>query len=186
MTSIKISIITIFLTIIYLLLSVSISSIIFNYQSTGSLIKENKAIIGSRLIGQEFTDISYFHNRPSANNYKNNISGSSNSPYYSEELQNITKERYEDFILENKTKLLDVNLISESASGLDPHITYKSALSQIERISNTGLITKDELISLIEKAATPQICNLFGTKIVNVLEINLKLRDIYAAKSRTR
>lgn len=186
MTSIKVSIITIFLTIIYILLSVSISNIVFNYQSTGSLIKENKTIIGSKLIGQEFIESSYFHNRPSANNYKNNISGSSNLPYYSEELKNITKERYEDFISENKTKLLDLNLISESASGLDPHITYKSALSQIERISSTGLITKDELISLVEKTSTPQICGLFGTKIVNVLELNLKLRDLYAAKSRTR
>ncbi len=186
MTSIKVSIITILLTIIYLLLSVSVSNLAFNYQSNGSLIKENGTILGSKLIGQEFSNNSYFHNRPSSNNYQNNISGSSNLPYYSEELQSLTKERYEDFTSENRTKLLDLNLISESASGLDPHITYKSALSQIERISSTGLTTKDEIINLIEKTSRPQICGLFGNKIVNVLELNLKLRDLYATKSRTR
>ncbi len=185
MTSLKVCFITFILTAIYLLSSVSISSILFHYQSNGSLIRAGNKIIGSKLIGQEFTKETYFHNRPSANNYRNSISGCSNFSYYSEELQSFIKSTYERFKSTNYNQLPELNLISESASGLDPHITYNGATNQVERISSTTGRNKEEIIKLIKKASRPRICGLFGEKIVNVLELNLKLRGLYAKKSRT-
>lgn len=186
MTSLKVCFITFILTLFYLICSVFISNILFYYQSNGSLIKTGHKITGSKLIGQEFKNRSYFQNRPSANNYRNNISGCSNFSFYSEELQSFIKTTYENFKSTNNNKFLDLNLISESASGIDPHITDNGAISQIERVSITTGLSKEEIMKLIEKASRRRICGLFGEKIVNVLELNLKLRDLYAKKSRTR
>ncbi len=186
MTTLKICLITFLLTAVYLLSSVCLSNILFYFQSNGSLIKINNHTIGSKLLGQEFKNNIYFHNRPSLNNYKNNISGCSNFPYYSERLKEFIKTSYEDFKLINLNTAPDSNLISESASGVDPHITYNGALCQVNRISNLTDINKKEIISLINKVAKPKVGGLFGEKIVNVLEINIKLRDIYAKKNRAR
>lgn len=184
MSILKICVISILLTIIYLVFSVSLSNLIFYNQSNGSLIKVKNKIIGSKLIGQYFQSNIYFHGRPEPNNYKNNISGSSNFPYYSQELLNTISSNYNLFIKNNENKEPDLNIISESASGLDPHITYEGALSQVARISKNSNLSKEEIIKIIDKKSIPRIFGLFGKKIVNVLELNLELSNIYAKKIR--
>ena len=174
MTSFKICLVAIFLTIFYLLASVLFSNIFSFYQANGSLIKLEKKIIGSKLIGQNFIGPSYFHPRPSINNYKNDISGNSNFPYYSSALkENITVNHTHTKNINHNEP--DLNLITESASGLDPHITYNGALTQIERISQFSTIPKEELINILNKTAKRRILGIFGEKIVNVLELNLKI-----------
>ena len=180
MTGLKVCIMTILLTLIYLTSSVFVSTIIFNHNATGSLIKSNNKIIGSKLIGQEFTSPLYFHNRPSINNYKNNISGNTNYGYYSKKLVDDIKRNYTNHKIKNFNATPDLNLISESASGLDPDITYEGALSQVERISKLSGTNKNELIKLLDKKAKPLACGILGQKIINVLELNLELKQTYA------
>ncbi len=180
MTGIKVCMVTILLTIIYLASSVFFSTIVFNCNANGSLIKSNNKIIGSKLIGQEFSNPLYFHNRPSLNNYKNNISGNTNDAYYSKRLIENIKTNHINHKIKNFNSSPDLNLISESASGLDPDITYEGAISQIERISKLSGVTKDDLIKLLNKKAKPLVFGISGQKIINVLELNLELKQLYA------
>lgn len=183
MTGIKVCIVTIIFTAIYLILSVFLSNLLFFHKSNGCLIKVNDKIVGSRLLGQEFKNPKYFNLRPSLNSYKNNISGCSNFPYYSNELKAHTEKQYTTFKNLNHGAEPDLNLISESASGLDPHITYSGAISQVNRVSKASGINNNEIIKIIKRHSKPRIFGLFGEKIINILELNLELSKIYAQKT---
>ena len=184
MSGIKVCFISIIFTIIYLFSSVFFSNLFFNNNSNGSLLILNKKVLGSKLIGQEFTSNNYFHSRPSQNNYKNNLSGNSNLSYYSKDLANLVLNNYQSTLKKNLNNKPDLNLITESASGLDPHITYNGALSQADRISKSSSTSKELLIMIINEKSKPLIAGLFGEKIVNVLELNLELNKIYAQTPR--
>ncbi len=186
MTGIRVCIVTIILTIIYVALSVAITNLFFHSNSTGSLIKSEGKIIGSKLIGQDFKNDIFFHGRPSLNFYNGGLSGNSEFSHFSNELNNAVTVNYNRFKELNQSKEPDLNLITESASGLDPHITYKGALSQIDRIAHFANIDKKELSKIINKKAKPRIFGLYGEKIINVLELNLGLKEIYAKTSRSR
>lgn len=187
MAGLKICIITILLTVIYLAGSVFLSNVLFYNKANGSIIKYENKPIGSRLIGQQFQKSIYFHGRPSASNYKNDISGSSNFSYYSNDLKQSTLNNNTKFLLLNKTTKPDLNLITESASGLDPHITYEGALRQADRVSTETRINKKDIIDFINKFSRPRILGLFGQKITNVLELNLKLnKELHAKAVRSR
>lgn len=185
MTGIKVCIITIFFTAIYVAGTILLSNLFFYEKSNGSLCKVNNKIIGSRLIGQEFKSNLYFQGRPSLYNYKNNISGNSNLPYYSNELKNTVNKNRFDFLNQNNQTKPDLNLITQSASGLDPQITYEGALSQVNRIANTSGISKEILTSLIKQNSKSLAFELFGQKIVNVLELNLELTKILRSSKNT-
>lgn len=183
MSGIKVCIITIILTALYLVFSVLISNILFYNKANGSLIKYNSHIVGSNLLGQSFKSNIYFQGRPSANNYKNDISGSSNFSYYSKVLQKQSLNKYDHFLTVNYNIKPDLNLITESASGLDPHITYEGAISQAERISKATGISKENIIHIINKISKPKIGKLFGERILNVLEANLEIKKELHAKA---
>ena len=185
MSGIRVCIISMIFTFIYLITSIMLTNLIFPNKSNGSLIKIKNKIIGSKLIGQEFTSNVYFHGRPSLHHYKNNISGNSSFPYFSTELIKNTQDNYSLFTKENPNSIPDLNLITESASGLDPHITYTSALNQTERITKFSHLDKEQVIKIVQKCSKPRIFSLFGDKIVNVLDLNLKLKDLYAKTSRS-
>ena len=185
MSTIKICIVTIFLTIVYIIVSVCISNLFFNSNANGSLIYEGKDCIGSKLIGQLFTQNYYFHGRPSLHNYQSDISGNSNSAYYSKELKKETLKREILFKEINLGEFPTIHIITESASGLDPDITEESALRQAERISRTTNTDKNDIIKIIRETSKPRILNLFGEEIVNVFELNLRIRKLYAQKNRT-
>ena len=182
----KICFITIVFTGIYIISSVIISNVFFFNKANGSLVKLNNRTIGSRLIGQEFKSNIYFHNRKSLTGYKNDISGNSNFPFYSTKLKDEILRTHHDFIQTNENEKPDLNIITESASGLDPHLTYEGALSQVKRISRTSRLSNNEIISLINKNAKPFILGLFGKRIINVLDLNLELEKNYAKTSRSR
>lgn len=181
MQGLKVCFITIICTLIYLIASVGINNLFFYKKSNGSLITIDSRIIGSKLIGQKFNKNIFFENRPSLNNYKNDVSGNSNLPYYSTELRRITQERFKEQKNKNSEKP-PLNLITESASGLDPHITYESAIFQVSRINKETKISKAQLIDLINQHSKKKILGLLGEKIVNVLELNLEVSKLYATK----
>ena len=178
------NIVMIVISVAYIAGSVLICNLILKERSNGSLIQINGNIIGSKYIGQEFTNNSFFHSRPSLNHYKNNISGNSNQAYDSSDLQSTIISNHKRIKeVNNGTNNIDLNLISESASGLDPHITLNSAITQIPRIAKYSGIKEAELLNIVEKKAVPRIFGLFGEKLVNVLKLNLTLREQYGTKN---
>lgn len=175
----------------YPMIMTGISQIIFPHQANGSLIEENGEVVGSSLVGQDFTDERLFHCRPSAYNYntyteedKENgnyggvSSGSNNYAPSNPDLEKRINEDIEKFLQENPTIEKDdipSDIITASGSGLDPHISVEAANVQIDRVSeNTGL-TKKQLKKMIEENTDGKFLGIFGEEKVNVLELNLSL-----------
>ena len=179
MIALRVIFITIVLTLLYLFSSVLLTNILCNYNANGSLIKLNNKIIGSKLIGQSFKSNKYFHNRPSLNDYRNDISGCSNYPYSSEELINAIKKHYKDFLSFTENEKPDLAQIAESASGLDPDITYEGALSQVKRLSKETGLSTSAIKDIINKKSKSIVFGIVGQKILNVLELNLELENKY-------
>jgi len=165
--------------IVYPLVSTGAAQLLFPNQAGGSLLKDNKGtVIGSELIGQAFNDPHYFQGRVSSIDYNAEASGSNNYAPSNPELLNRMKSSIAKWQKENPDvpiAELPSPLISNSASGLDPHITPESAKMQIPRISKlTGISTAD-LESLVDKFTENRDLGLFGEKRVNVLKLNLAL-----------
>lgn len=175
----------------YPMIMTGISQIIFPHQANGSLIEENGEVVGSSLVGQDFTDERLFHCRPSAYNYniyteedKENgnyggvSSGSNNYAPSNPDLEKRINEDIEKFLQENPTiekEGIPSDIITASGSGLDPHISVEAANVQIDRVSeNTGL-TKKQLKKMIEENTEGKFLGIFGEEKVNVLELNLSL-----------
>lgn len=175
----------------YPMIMTGISQIIFPHQANGSLIEENGEVVGSSLVGQDFTDERLFHCRPSAYNYntyteedKENgdyggvSSGSNNYAPSNPDLEKRINEDIEKFLQENPTiekEDIPSDIITASGSGLDPHISVEAANVQIDRVSeNTGL-TKKQLKKMIEENTEGKFLGIFGEEKVNVLKLNLSL-----------
>lgn len=166
------------LGIAYPLAMTGLAHAFFRDKADGQLIVKDGAVIGSRIIGQEFSGAQYFHGRPSAagtNGYDATSSGGSN--------YGATNKKYVDTVdgdaaalqSENPGISVPVDLITRSGSGLDPDITPAAAYFQSERIAKARSISKDAVDKLIAKHTTSRQFGLLGEPRVNVLELNLDL-----------
>lgn len=175
--------------ILYPLLVTGISQVFFPFQANGSLIKQNEKEIGSALIGQEFEADIYFWSRPSAtsgtpyNAYDlTALTGSSGSNLgpLSKVLVETVQNRVDELRKTDPTNLSDipVDLVTSSASGLDPHISLASAYYQVSRVAQARGIDETALISLIEEYTEDRQWGLFGEPRINVLLLNLALDGI--------
>ena len=174
-------VLTIVTGIIYPLFVTGIAQIVFPAKANGSLILINNKIIGSKLIGQQFDSVIYFSSRPSAILYNPLPSGGSNFGLTNTKLINLVNERKEQFITFNQLDSLTSvpsEMLFASASGLDPHISPKAALLQVERIVKArkfNIVQKRMLLLCIKDLTeSPQFFCL-GEKRVNVLLLNLSL-----------
>lgn len=170
---------TVLLGGIYPLLVTAISAVAFNDKAEGSLITNNEKVIGSHLLGQEFTAAKYFWGRLSAHHYDTMESGGSNlSPANPKLLEavnaRVTALKKAD--PKNKAKI-PVDLVTASASGLDPHISLLAAEYQIERIATARGIKPDEVQAVITDHIDWQ-SQILGSPYVNVLELNLALNGM--------
>jgi potassium-transporting ATPase KdpC subunit len=183
--SIKIFLVFTILTgAVYPLLVTGIAQVVFPEKANGSLIEKDNKIIGSKLIGQQFDAKKYFTSRPSVNSYNPLPSGGSNYGLTNLKLKNLVAERKKQFIVFNQLdSLAEVpsEMLFASASGLDPHISQKAALLQVDRIANArnlNTIQKQDLVQSIKKLTeTPQVL-ILGEERVNVLILNLELDKI--------
>ncbi len=160
----------------------------------GSLLIVDGHIIGSHLIGQNFTDPGYFHGRPSATTdvdpddatktiavpYNASNSGGSNLGPTSKALLDRVKEDADKL---GNIGLIPADLLTTSASGLDPHLSPAAILTQVSRVAQARGMTEQDLRLLIERHIIPRWLGLLGEPIVNVLELNVALDEI-APKSR--
>lgn len=136
----------------------------------GSLVKKNGEVRGSLLIAQKFESDIYFHPRPSATNYDAGASSGSNKGPTNADLKKI----HDDGVAAN----LESEMIFSSASGLDPHISPRAALSQIDRIATARALPPDQkerLIELVNASIEPRDLGFLGESRVNVLKLNSEL-----------
>ncbi len=177
--------------LIYPTLMIGLSQVIFPHQANGSLIEMDGKVIGSELVGQDFTDERLFHCRPSAVNYNTFTqnekesseqvlpsSGSENLASSNPKLEKRINDDVEEFLQENPTiKREDIpaDIITASGSGLDPHISVDAANVQIDRVSKNTHISKDVLKKLIKDNTENKLFGIFGEEKVNVLQLNLSL-----------
>ena len=177
--------------LIYPTLLIGLSQVIFPHQANGSLIEMDGKVIGSELVGQDFTDERLFHCRPSAVNYNTFTqnekesneqvlpsSGSENLASSNPKLEKRINDDVEEFLQENPTiKREDIpaDIITASGSGLDPHISVDAANVQIDRVSKNTHISKDVLKKLIKDNTENKLFGVFGEEKVNVLQLNLSL-----------
>jgi len=171
------AVLTVLLGIIYPLAVTGLATVMFPSKAGGSLIEKNGKVIGSSLIGQPFTGPGYFHSRPSAagNGYDGTASGGSNLGPTSQKLMDNVKSAAESLHEENPGSPIPIDMVTASASGLDPHITPAAAEFQVPRISKERGMKADQVRAIVREHTEGRQFGLLGEPRVNVLELNLAL-----------
>ena len=173
----------------YPLAMTAIAGTLFPVQAQGSLIEKDGKVIGSALIGQEFKDDKYFHGRPSATlapdpndssktvsaPYNAANSGGSNLGPTSKALADRLKEDVDKLKAENPNAAVPVDLVTTSASGLDPDIWPEAAQFQVPRVAKARNLPEDTLRQLVASSVQGRMLGLLGEPRVNVLALNLAL-----------
>jgi K+-transporting ATPase ATPase C chain len=152
----------------------------FSEKANGSLLKSGQRIVGSVLIGQQFTSPAYFHSRPSAVAYAGSeaVSGGSNLGPLSKALIEQAMVRIKNFRKENGFPAalpVPADAITASASGLDPHISPANAFAQAARVARARGLNENQIMQMIRHATEEKQLAIFGDKRVNVLLLNLEL-----------
>jgi potassium-transporting ATPase KdpC subunit len=174
--------------IIYPLAMTGIAQLVFPYQANGSLLRDRDGkVIGSELIGQNFTSPKYFHGRPSAITGTDSTGKSVPTPYdasnsYASNLGPTSKALVDRVTAdtaklqaENPGKPVPVDLVTTSASGLDPDITPASAYFQVLRVAKARNLPEDQLRQLVTDHIEGRFLGILGEPHVNVLKLNLAL-----------
>ena len=187
-------VITVITGLIYPLGMTGLAQLIFPDQANGSLLKKDDGtVIGSSLIGQNFTDDKYFHGRPSATTdtdpndatktvpapYNAANSGASNLGPTSQPLIDRVKEDAEKLKAENPTAPVPVDLVTTSASGLDPDITPAAAEFQVPRVAKVRNLPEDKVRTLVAEMTQDRLLGILGERRVNVLKLNLALDKLH-------
>ena len=182
--AIRFTLITAFLLgVVYPLLVAGFAQLTLRKQADGELITRNGVVIGSLLIGQNFSSDKYFHSRPSEAGNGYDASNSSGSNYAQSNQKLVTRIQGDvaKASTDNPGQPVPIDLVTASGSGLDPDISPAAALYQVHRIAQARKLTDDEVTKLVNTHITPRQFGLLGEPRVNVLELNLALDDLSKA-----
>jgi len=171
---------TVIAGVLYPLVITAIGQIVFPRRADGSIVFRNGKPVGSSLIGQEFSDPKYFWGRLSATSptgYNPLPSSGSNfgplNPALREQVEKRVK-RLQSADPQNKS-LIPVDLVTASASGLDPHVSVAGALYQVPRVARVRGVSQEQIIALVKEYTTGRLAGVFGEPVVNVLQLNIAL-----------
>jgi potassium-transporting ATPase KdpC subunit len=169
---------TILLGIIYPLVVTGIAQVLFPKKANGELIEVNGKLVGSRLLAQSFTSAGYFHPRPSAVNYDPTNSNGSQLGPTNHQLIDRVKTDVATLQAENPGTPVPIDLVTTSASGLDPDITPAAAEFQIPRVAKARGMSDNAVRDLVRQHTEGRQFGFLGEPRVNVLELNLALDRI--------
>ena len=186
---VMILLLTVITGLVYPLGMTGLAQLIFPHRANGSLIEKEGKVIGSEIIGQNFTDARYFHGRPSATTdtdpndpaktvpapYNASNSGGANAGPTSKSLIDRVTQDADKLKAENPSAPIPVDLVTTSASGLDPDISPAAAYFQAPRVAKTRGISEARLHDLVNQSIEGRFLGILGEPKVNVLQLNMKL-----------
>ena len=170
---------TVLLGVIYPLVVTGLAQVLFRDKANGQLIVRNGTVVGSRIIGQGFTGPGYLHSRPSAagNGYDAANSGGSNLGPTNHVLIDRVNGDVARLQVENPGQPVPIDLVTTSASGLDPDITPAAAEFQVPRVARERGLSEDQVRQVIRQYTQGRQLGFLGEPRVNVLEVNLALDE---------
>lgn len=174
-------VLTVLTGVIYPILVTGLAQLLFPEKANGSLLKSGDAVIGSELVGQKFSSDHYFHSRPSAVDYNPLPSGGSNLGSTSNALRDKISERAGPF-QPSRIDQIPSDLLTASASGLDPHLSPEGARYQVTRVlaaRGIELTQRHEVELLIQTISEKPQFGVFGMERVNILKLNIALDSIF-------
>ncbi len=171
---------TVLLGIIYPLVVTGLAQVMFHDKANGQLISRHGEIVGSRIIGQAFAGPGYLHSRPSAagNGYDAANSGGTNLAPTNQKLIDRVNGDVAALQKENPGQPVPIDLVTTSASGLDPDITPAAAEFQVPRLAHERGLGEDQVRQIIQRHTYGRQLGFLGEPRVNVLEVNLALDDV--------
>ncbi len=174
---------TVLLGIIYPLVVTGLAQVLYPHRANGEIIESRGKLVGSRLIGQPFTAAGYFHSRPSAAGpagYDPTQSQGSNLAPTNKALLDRVSASVQTLRAENPNTAIPIDLVTASASGLDPDISPASAEFQVPRVAKERKMSEADLRTVVQRHTQQRQFGILGEPRVNVLELNLDLDEIHA------
>ena len=169
---------TLLLGVLYPLAVTGLARVLFPHRANGELITSNGQVVGSRLIGQAFSSPGYFHSRPSAAGAAGydagNSTGSNLGPTNKGLVDRVAAD-VQRLQAENPNRLVPIDLVTTSGSGLDPHVSPASAEFQVPRVARERGMSESQVRAVVQKHTEGRQFGLLGEPRVNVLELNLEL-----------